>query len=484
MEGRKNKKCKVRIIFMFLMFLAISTTFLPFRSFGGDMEILVDKLVGKGILTKPEAETILREMKETKEMEKGKTEVQKAKTETEPTKPEEKKVESPDWVKNVPDWIKNPPDWIKNFKLSGDLRLRYEYNHRDSTVNDDRERERGRFRWRLGVDTKIVDDVTVGFGLTSGSLSSASTTYGTVGDPRSTEQTFDSSFSKKPLAINYAFAQYKPLQWLSLVGGKLRTNPIFRANSLGAWSSELVWDNDITPEGAAVVLNYPGLLNLDIANLDVFMNNTFFLLDENNPSGSGREPYMVVIQPGFNLKIMKDINLKAALAKYLFFGIKNKTQLKFSANSNTLVGGSYKFDYDTWIGTAEVGYKNPFHQDIVPYVGLFGEYVYNPDPDTEKKAYLGGIRVGYPSINKFGDWQLSYAYRRLEKDSVLDILPDSTFYGGATNAKGHKASVYFGLAKNLLCDLNYFHSVNILENSTAPHKRPEDVVQVDIQFNF
>ncbi len=71
------------------------------------MEILLDKLVGKGILTKPEAEGILKEMKETKEMEEGKTEVQEAKTEIEPTKTEEKKDESQDWVKNLPDWIKN-----------------------------------------------------------------------------------------------------------------------------------------------------------------------------------------------------------------------------------------------------------------------------------------------------------------------------------------------------------------------------------------
>jgi len=109
MEGRKNKKCKIRI-FLFILFLIVSTTFSPFKSFGGDMEILLNKLVGKGILTKPEAEGILKEMKETKEMEKWKTEVQGAKT-------EEKKVESPEWVKNLPDWITNPPGWIRNMKL-------------------------------------------------------------------------------------------------------------------------------------------------------------------------------------------------------------------------------------------------------------------------------------------------------------------------------------------------------------------------------
>jgi hypothetical protein len=465
MEGRENKKFKVRI-FIFIMFLAVSTAFLPFRSFAGDMEVLLDKLVNKGILTKPEAEDILKEIKETKEME-------KVKTETEPTKAEEKKVEPPEWVKNLPDWIKNPPDWIKNIKFSGDLRLRYEYNHRDSTLDNDHERNRGRMRWRFGAQSKIIDDVTVGFGLSSGS-----------GDPRSIDQTFDSSFSKKPLIINYAFAQYRPFQWLSLLGGKLQTNPIFRANSVGPWPSELAWDNDITPEGAAVVFNYPAILKLDAINLDVFINNGFFLLDENNPSGSGREPQMYVIQPGFNLMIIKDINLKAALAKYWFRSVRDQPQLKYSSNSNTLVNGRYRFDYDAWIGTAEFGFNNPFSQSIVPYVGLFGEYVYNPTPKKERRGYIGGIRVGNPSLKKFGDWQFSYAYRRLEKDAWLDIFPDSTFYGGTTNAKGHKAAIYFALAKNLSCDLNYFHSVNILENTTINKKRPEDILQADIQFSF
>jgi hypothetical protein len=336
----------------------------------------------------------------------------------------------------------------------------------------------------VGATTKIIDEVTVGFGLSSGSSSSATSTSGTIGDPRSTEQTLDSTFSKKPLAINYAFAQYNPIKWLSLSGGKLQTIPIFRANSVGPWASELAWDNDITPEGAAVIFNYPEILKLDAINLDVFMNNAFFILDENNPAG--RDPYMWVFQPGFNLKIIKDLNFKAALAKYIFSNIERRPQLKFgiSSNSNTLVSGRYKFNYDSWIATAEFGYNNPFGQKIVPYVGLFGEYIYNPDPDNENKAYLGGIRVGYPSLKKFGDWQVSYAYRRLEKDAWLDTFPDSTFYSGAANVKGHKGSIYFGLAKNLFCDINYFHAVNILEFSSAPKKRPEDVVQADIQFNF
>jgi hypothetical protein len=452
MEGRKIKKYGV-CIFLFIMFLIVSTTFIPGKSSAGDMEILIDDLVNKGVLTKHDAEDILKKMQETKtkEMEKAKAEA---------------KAPEPEWVKKI-------PDWIKNTKISGDFRLRYQYNHKDTTPNDDPERNRARFRLRVGADTKIIDNVTVGFGLASG-----------TGDPRTTTQTFQDSFSKKALNINYAYAQYNPLKWSSLMGGKLKTNPIFRANSVGPWPSEIAWANEITPEGAAVVLNYPAPLKLDAINLDVFMNNAFFVLDENQPSGSGRDPCLYVIQPGFNLKITKDMNLKAAVAKYFITGVENKQQLDYSSNSNTLVGGRYIFNYDAWIVTAEFGFSNPFNQKIVPYVGLFGEYIYNPDPDDENKGYLGGIRVGYPSLKKFGDWQLSYAYRRLEKDAWLDIFPELTFYSGATNAKGHKGSIYFGLTKNLYCDLNYYHAVNILEYSTPNAKRPEDVLHVNIEFKF
>ena len=117
MEERKSKKCRV-FVYLFIILLAVST-YLPCRSFAGEMEILLDKLVSKGVLTKSEAESIVKEMKETKE-------VEKSKMEGETTKTGAKEIGSPEWVKNLPDWIVNPPDWIKNIKLSGDFRLRYD----------------------------------------------------------------------------------------------------------------------------------------------------------------------------------------------------------------------------------------------------------------------------------------------------------------------------------------------------------------------
>jgi hypothetical protein len=460
MEERKSKRYGVYVLLL-VMFMIVSTTFLLGRSFAGDMEILLDDLVNKGVLTKQDAEDILKKMKETKtkEMEKAKA---------------EGKAPEPEWTKNIPDWIKNPPDWIKNMKFSGDLRLRYDYLDREppeSSTAEDIARNRGRFRYRLGVETQIVDDVKVGFGLASGS-----------GNPRSNNQTFDSEFTKKPVTIDYAYAAYTPLKWLSISAGKLKTNPIFRANSLGFPTSGLIWDPDITPEGAALVLNYPALLKLDAVSLDVFMNDAFFILDE---FSTGREPYMFVLQPGFNLKFMKDFNFKAAVAYYKFFGIKNKPLLgnqPSPGNTNTLftsgpLTGNYQFNYNSFAASGELGYMTPL-ADIIPYVGVFGEFLRNMN-EPHDEGWTGGVRVGSPSLTKFGDWQLAYAYRRLERDAWLDIFPDDDFYQGQTNAKGHYLTGFFGITKNISTGVSYYHTVNILGE-----KQPEDRIFVDLLLKF
>jgi hypothetical protein len=406
------------------------------------MEILLDNLVGKGVLTKPEAENILKEMQETKGMEKGKMEEGQAKTETK---------ETPEWAKNLPDWVVNPPDWIKNIKPSGDLRFRYQTENREDDNND--ARERGRFRLRLGAETKLVDEVKVGFGVASGS-----------GDPRSTNQTFDNTFDKDNINIDYAFAEYTPVKWFSLMGGKFH-NPIYRP-------SDLLWDSDITPEGAATKLDYKVM-----SELDLLFNTGFFILDERS---SDNDPWMVALQPGLNWKVTKDLNLKLTFAYYLFGGMKDNT-LDFSAGTNTrLANGTLEFDYDAPALSGEIGYKNPFGFNFIPYLGLFGEYVNNPDPSDDNQGFIAGLRVGHTSMKKFGDWFFEYSYRKLEKDAWPDVFPDSDFYGGATNVKGHEAIFNFGMWKNIWLSLDYYNSQKIIGDP----KQTENLAQVDLNLKF
>ncbi len=360
------------------------------------------------------------------------------------------KKETPDWAKNIPNWIINPPEWIKNIKLSGDLRLRYQWQEKKD--DDKEDRDRGRFRLRLGAKTKLVEGVNVGFGLAGGS-----------GDPRSTNVTFENTFEKKNIRIDYAFAEYTPIKGLSLIGGKFH-NPLYRP-------SDLLWDTDITPEGGAVKFKYPILPILDFS-----FNSGFFILDERS---SNKDPFMFALQPGLNWKITKDIDLQLALAYYLFNGVQKNT-LDHSSSSNTLLNNKLKYDYDALVVSAGIGFKNLFKQTFIPYLSLFGEFVYNSDPRDEKKGYIAGVKVGHTSMKKFGDWSFEYSYRRLEKDAWLDVLPDSDFYGGATNVKGHEAILNVGLWKNIWLSFDYYNSRKIL----GYPKQTENLIQVDLNFKF
>jgi hypothetical protein len=348
---------------------------------------------------------------------------------------------------------------VQKTKLTGDFRLRYEWKDRDKSD----ERHRGRFRARIGIETKVADEVKFQFGLASG-----------TGDPRSTNQTFGGSNEKKEINIDYANVEYTPKRCINdknigikLIGGKFR-NPVYTV-------SELIWDNDITPEGAA------GQFNYDLTKqFGVFLNTGVLVLEENADDTS--DPFMYVIQPGFNWKINYNTNLKYAVA---YTGVDNAegATLKYSEGNNSLEKDRksgkdvFAYDYDSLSMTAELGVNNPL--GLVRYGSVYGEYVNNLDPSNDNQAFLVGFGFGDEKVVEKGQWQFKLSYRRLERDAVLDILPESDFYDGETDVKGSKATFMYGLKKNVNFTLNYNYGERIHGSS-----RPEHLMQSDLNFKF
>ncbi|MBD3263657.1 MAG: hypothetical protein GF375_00965, partial [Candidatus Omnitrophica bacterium] len=148
--------------------IAVGFTLISGTSFAGEIDILVQKLVEKGILTSGEAQQVLTETRE---------EVRK------------------EIVKGT---YSSLPSWIQNMKLKGDLRLRYQWE--DKTDSEDR--HRGRYRFRLGLHTKVNDKLSVAAGLATGGS-----------DARSTNQTMDTSFSTPDIRLDYAFAEWQATPW-------------------------------------------------------------------------------------------------------------------------------------------------------------------------------------------------------------------------------------------------------------------------------
>ena len=246
----------------------------------GELDMLVDKLVEKGVLTKKDGDLILS--------------VQKLK------KKKRTRKSSRHWRCRS---LSKTPSSRAIFGCATSIATK-------TTTKDD-ERNRGRYRFRLGMVTKVNEKVNVGFGLASGGS-----------DPRSTNQTFGNSFETPDIRLDYAYASYKPFEWLRLVGGQFE-NPLWMPSG---W----IWDSDIRPQGVSASLNRT------VGSVELFMNNGFWVIDE--ISASSNDPLMFVLQPGYNIKLGQNAFFKNALAYYNATDVKGAT-LDYTSKSNTLDDG-------------------------------------------------------------------------------------------------------------------------------------------------
>ncbi|MFA5362840.1 MAG: putative porin [Candidatus Omnitrophota bacterium] len=397
-------------------------------AYAGEIDILLQKLVEKGVLTAGEAQQIGTE---TKEQIKADTAA----------------------GKNY-----SLPAWVQNTKLKGDFRLRYQYNHAKASVTD---QQRGRFRLRAGLESKVNEKLLVGFGLASGK----------TGDPRSTNQSLTDSSDKKTVIIDYAYAQYSPLSWATLIGGKMK-NPLWEPG-------DMVWDTDITPEGGVLALAKK--IN---SRTELFLNTGVFVIDEQ--SSCDHDPMFYAVQPGIKYGFSDTVSLKTAFSYYNFSNIKGNA-LDYGGGTNTKKPGSstlYRWDYSAILPAAELGIKEPFKAlNIsflnIPFMSVFSEYVYNSSIADNNSGYMLGCKLGAEKVEGRGQWQIKYNFARLEKDAVPDILPDSDRYSGKTNMRAHEFILDYGLGKNTWLSFDCYRA-----QSLAKPNSPETVVQMDWNMKF
>ncbi len=173
-----TKKC----VIIFIAAIALLSLLQHREALAGEVDILVNKLVEKGVLTAGEAQEIITETKEEARLQLAKG-------------------ESP-----------SVPSWVQKIKVSGDLRNRYQWEQKKNAAGTEYSKgNRDRVRFRLGVDAEVNDKVTVGAGLATGS-----------DDPRSTNQTLYDAFQTPDIRLDYAYGEYKPYAWSSVVMGKFK----------------------------------------------------------------------------------------------------------------------------------------------------------------------------------------------------------------------------------------------------------------------
>ena len=138
---------------------------------------------------------------------------------------------------------------ITELELFGDLRLRYEYrggrlpSNDPDHPNDWQERERERYRLRLGLRGTLLDDWFFGVRLeTSASARSSNVTFGA--DTSTSSPGGGGPFAKGDdgIFVGQAYGGYKGFPGFTFTGGRM-PNPFVR--------TLMVWDDDINPEGLA-----------------------------------------------------------------------------------------------------------------------------------------------------------------------------------------------------------------------------------------
>lgn len=122
--------------------------------------------------------------------------------------------------------------------FSGDVRLRGEPFF-GGPADQSLDRARARVRARFNAIADLGSQFRAGITLASGD----------VNDPTSTNANLTGFYTRKAIALDQAFVEYNPSGFrpLTLVGGKFRY-PWF--------NTELTWDKDLNPEGAAETLAF------------------------------------------------------------------------------------------------------------------------------------------------------------------------------------------------------------------------------------
>ncbi len=398
------------------------------------------------------------------------------------------------------------PDWVTQLKFSGDLRGRYEMfrqeNEDAGASAPNKPRDRFRYRLRVGTTVTMKENFELGFRVTSAEPSED----GTGGDPIAQNTTFQNNGSKKFVYIDTAYGKWTPVKsgpWLlSGTVGKME-NPFA--------VSDMVFDGDYTPEGAALQAGYS--INEKHA---IKLNSGFFVLDEiNQGAGASNDPYMLGVQLRYDAKLAPGLSSTLGLA---WMAMTEAANLTNSAVPNSNAGNTR----DNGTNTATGVLVNDYYPVIVDggitytidkfscYPGAFpiriaGEYMNNPGADRENEGWWGGVFFGKAA--KKGTWEASYRYKHLENDAWYEEFVDSDFgayYASAplngvgqsgkkagalsgTGVEGHVVKLAYALADSFTIGATWYYTdlIDPVDHKTNKEfESGQHRVQLDAVWKF
>jgi hypothetical protein len=359
-------------------------------------------------------------------------------------------------------------DWASRISIKGDLRYRHEQISDDTLAASgssagfaNADRYRDRIRARLNVEAKATDNIVIGIGM--------ATTEG--GDPRSSNQSLDGSFSRKSLDLDLAYFDWRFAEWGRVLGGKMK-QPFFKPGQ------SLFWDGDVNPEGLAFAFNH-GIWFASAYN---------YWLDE----VSGREnsitsdSQVAGVQIGAKVPIGTS-TLTLGAHYYDLSAAKGRNGLLFNgnANGNTTVTAGTATVLANDFEVAELFADFTTSLGSLPFQ-LWADVAQNQAVDKFDTAWAVGVKLG--AASNYRTWEIGAAYERHEKDSLFGQFVDSDFGAGFTDTKGWVLRAAYVPVKNWTLNATYFINelnidVPIAASTTVPAQQNIDYDRLQLDFN-
>ncbi len=338
-------------------------------------------------------------------------------------------------------------EWATRIKVKGDVRFRYE-----NVQSNELEKDRERIRARLAFLGKVNDEVDAEVRIATGSSN----------DRRSTNQSLGGAFSKKDLWLDRAYIDWHP-NWAygaHAYFGKME--------QIWYKEADLIWDNDINPEGIALVYTH----EFTDTGLELTAIGGYYIL-EDSVDGDGNvfqfSGDMDMFHAGLSAHMEFNDMISASLGynAYLYDdedGNDGLGDLGDKGNS-----AEQKFSLHEITGSATI------NTDLLP-ITLYGQYVYNSVARSSlDNGWLMGVKTKYKAF------KASYDYRSMQRDFAPGVFIDSDFNGGNTGARGHKIKLAYEISKNFSIGGTYFAAERFDHNDPA---RNYDTFQLDLKAKF
>jgi hypothetical protein len=397
------------------------------------------------------------------------------------------------------------------FVFSGDLRLRAEPTFGGPTDRS-QDRFRERVRLRFNAEAALNDQLNGGFSLASGDLN----------DPISTNQTLGQYTTRKPIAIDRAYATYNP-SWfrpLTLTGGKF-AYPWF--------NTELVWDKDLNPEGAGETLAF----HVETPLLKKFSFVGFQLpFAENKRTAVNDKSLYNTMVYGEQLQTFWQLGSRVKLSAYTSFydwkyadsvalslltansaspddgllplrgtGLQNSIATVTATNAvtgaKTITSAQFASKFGILDSLAQFDIQSPYERWPVIFVGDFAQNtracenlrnipvaaVFSAPCNTHARhAYWLEGRIG--RTDRKGDWQFGYTRIVIEREAVIGAFNYSEIFP-ADNVEIHRSEVMYQLFRNVTLQLNALIGRPLVTAGSPPPAQPLwERLQFDVTYKF